>query len=207
MQMEKLSENTTRKAWLIASNNQHKIDEIKLFFQLHKMKIEVLGLQEAGITLEVEETENTFEGNAWLKANALRRLWNGNILADDSGLCVKSLNGEPGVHSARYAGEPVSHAHNISKLLQTMQYKLERSAYFTTVLVGYFQGNPFEVKGFVHGRITREVLGWGGFGYDPIFIPDICSRSFSEMSGEEKNILSHRANALRALMQKIKQGA
>ncbi|MEN9334410.1 MAG: putative deoxyribonucleotide triphosphate pyrophosphatase [Bacteroidota bacterium] len=204
--MEKLSENTIQKDWLIASNNAHKIEEIKLFFQWHGMGIRVVGLKEAGIDLEVDETETTFEGNAWLKVNALRGIWNGNILADDSGLCVQALNGAPGIHSARYAGEPTSHANNVSKLLQVMQDKVDRTAHFVTVLVGYYQNQPFEVKGYVHGHITREISGWGGFGYDPIFVPNASSRTFAEMSGEDKNILSHRANALRELVLKIKQG-
>ena len=202
--MEKLSENTTRRDWLIASNNQHKIEEIKFFFQTNRIGINAVSLSEAGIQVDVAETESTFEGNAWLKANALRTVWKGNILADDSGLCVNALNGAPGVHSARYAGEPTSHSNNVSKLLDEMKSVLDRKAFFVTVLVGYYNGNPFEVKGHVFGKITRMPMGWDGFGYDPIFVPSSCSRTLAELSNVEKNMLSHRGNALGLLLQKIK---
>ncbi len=204
MKMEKLSGNTTRKEWLIASNNQHKIDEIKLFFKTNGLGVNAIGLKEAGIEIDIPETELTFEGNAWLKANALRSLWNGNILADDSGLCVEALRGAPGIHSARYAGEPTSHANNVSKLLLEMSKNSNRSAHFLTVLVGYYNGQPFEVNGYVHGKITRTPMGWDGFGYDPVFVPNDCSRTFAELSNVEKNLLSHRANAMHQLLLKIK---
>lgn len=204
MKMEKLSEKTTRSEWLIASNNQHKIDEIKLFFRQMGMNIQTISLREAGINIDVEEIESTFQGNAWLKANALRAMWSGNILADDSGLCVKALNGAPGVHSARFAGEPTSHTNNVAKLLEEMSHFSERSAFFITVLVGYYNGNPFEVSGHVFGKITRAPMGWDGFGYDPIFVPNSCSRTFAELSHEEKNLLSHRAKALEQLVLKIR---
>lgn len=169
------------------------------------MSADVVSLKDAGIDIEVEETENTFEGNAWLKANALRKLWPGNILADDSGLCIEALGGAPGVMSARYAGEPTSHEKNVSRVLQEMQFKTNRKAYFVTVLVGYYLGQPFEVKGFVHGNITNSPLGWGGFGYDPIFIPKSTSRTFAEMDNVEKNLLSHRAEALNLWALQIKK--
>jgi XTP/dITP diphosphohydrolase len=204
MKMEKLSENTTQKDWLIASNNQHKIEEIKLFFKTNGVRVNAVSLSEAGIQVDVAETEPTFEGNAWLKANALRTLWSGNILADDSGLCVDVLGGAPGVLSARYAGEPTSHANNMSKLMSEMSSSTNRAAHFLTVLVGYYNGKPFEVKGYVHGKITRAPMGWDGFGYDPVFVPNDCSRTFAELSNEEKNMLSHRANAMHQLLRKIK---
>ncbi len=204
MKMEKLSKKTIQSEWLIASNNQHKIDEIKLFFHQKGINIKTLSLKEAGIEIDVMESENTFQGNAWLKANALKDIWKGNILADDSGLCVNALNGAPGVHSARYAGEPTSHANNVSKLLHDMTSVTDRTAFFVTVLVGYCNGNPFEVKGHVFGKITRKPMGWDGFGYDPVFVPNNCSRSFAELSDEEKNLLSHRAKALEQLVCKIK---
>lgn len=204
MKMEKLSESATQMDWLIASNNQHKIDEIKLFFKSNGVNIRAIGLREAGIEIDVPETENTFAGNAWLKVNALKGLWKGNILADDSGLCVDALNGAPGIHSARYAGEPTSHANNVSKLILELSNSTNRKAHFLTVLVGYYNEKPFEVNGFVHGKITRAPLGWDGFGYDPVFVPNVSSRTFAEMTNEEKNMLSHRANALHHLMVKIK---
>jgi len=204
MRMEKLSERSTPKDWLIASNNLHKIEEIKLFFRTNGLNVNVSGLKEAGIDIDVPETASTFEGNAWLKANAIRSLWNGNVLADDSGLCVEALNGAPGIHSARYAGEPTSHPNNIAKLLSELSNSTNRSAHFLTVLVGYYNGQPFEVIGYVHGKINRAPMGWDGFGYDPVFVPNDCSRTFAELSNEEKNMLSHRANAMQQLLQKIK---
>lgn len=192
------------KKWLIASNNQHKIEEIQFFFKSNGLDIEAIGLKEAGIDIEVEENADSFEGNAWLKANALREIWQGNILADDSGLCVHALNGAPGIHSARYAGEPTSHPNNVSKLLNDMHAMTDRRAFFITVLVGYYQDQPFDAKGYVFGNITRAPLGWDGFGYDPVFVPEACSRTFAELSQEEKNILSHRAEALKHLVLKIK---
>ncbi len=192
------------KRWLIASNNQHKIEEIQFFLKSNGIEIEAIGLKEAGINMDVEETADSFEGNAWLKANALKEIWQGNILADDSGLCVQALNGAPGIHSARYAGLPTSHPNNVSKLLNDMTALTDRRAFFITVLVGYFQDKPFEAKGHVFGKVTRAPFGWDGFGYDPVFVPDACSRTFAELSQEEKNILSHRADALRQLVLKIK---
>lgn len=204
MRMEKLFGGTVQKDWLIASNNQHKVEEIKLFFEKNGVGLNAISLKDAGIEIEVDETESTFEGNAWLKAKALRNLWKGNILADDSGLCVNAMGGAPGVHSARYAGEPVSHAKNVSKLLAEMSSSTDRAAHFLTVLVGYYNDAPFEVKGYVYGKINRAPMGWDGFGYDPIFIPNDCSRTFAELSNEEKNLLSHRANALHLLLERIK---
>lgn len=204
MKMEKSSEKSTPMDWLIASNNLHKIEEIKLFFRTNGLNVNVLGLKEAGIDIDVPETASTFEGNAWLKANAILSMWNGNILADDSGLCVEALNGSPGIHSARYAGEPTSHPNNIAKLLSELSNSTNRAAHFLTVLVGYYNGQPFEVKGYVYGKINRAPMGWDGFGYDPVFVPNDCSRTFAELSNEEKNMLSHRANAMQQLLQKIK---
>jgi XTP/dITP diphosphohydrolase len=204
MKMEKSSEKSTPMDWLIASNNLHKIEEIKLFFRTNGLNVNVLGLKEAGIDIDVPETASTFEGNAWLKANAIQSIWNGNVLADDSGLCVDALKGAPGIHSARYAGEPTSHPNNIAKLLSELSNSTNRAAHFLTVLVGYYNGHPFEVKGYVHGKINRAPMGWDGFGYDPVFVPNDCSRTFAELSNQEKNILSHRANAMQLLLQKIK---
>jgi XTP/dITP diphosphohydrolase len=204
MKMEKSSEKSTPMDWLIASNNLHKIEEIKLFFRTNGLNVNVLGLKEAGIDIDVPETASTFEGNAWLKAIAIQSMWNGNILADDSGLCVEALNGSPGIHSARYAGEPTSHPNNIAKLLSELSNSTNRAAHFLTVLVGYYNGQPFEVKGYVYGKINRAPMGWDGFGYDPVFVPNDCSRTFAELSNEEKNMLSHRANAMQQLLQKIK---
>lgn len=180
---------------LLATNNEHKIDEVREWFKLNRMPRPVIGLREAKIDIDVDENAPDFAGNAWLKVNAIREIWSGDIIADDSGLCVTALNLKPGVFSARFAGEHGNHGQNIAKVLMEMQNHLERSAYFITVLAGYWKDKPFTIEGRVYGKITRQPQGWGGFGYDPIFIPDGNSRSFAEMHMDEKNLLSHRANA------------
>ncbi|MEN9949031.1 MAG: hypothetical protein RL106_1854 [Bacteroidota bacterium] len=180
---------------LLATNNDHKIEEVKDWFLYQRMSREVIGLREANIDVDVEENAPDFAGNAWLKVNAIREKWSGDVIADDSGLCVSALNLQPGVLSARFAGEHGNHGQNIAKVLLEMENELERSAYFITVLAGYWKGKPFTIEGRVYGKIARAPQGWGGFGYDPIFIPDGNSRSFAEMHMDEKNLLSHRAKA------------
>ncbi len=180
---------------LLATNNNHKIEEVREWFRLNKMTRQVIGLKEAGIDIDVEENAPDFAGNAWLKVNAIRELWQGDVIADDSGLCVEALDFRPGVLSARYAGEHGNHNLNIAKVLLEMQGELNRNAFFITVLAGYWKGKPFTSEGKVYGKIARNHQGWGGFGYDPIFIPLGNSRSFAEMNMDEKNLLSHRANA------------
>jgi XTP/dITP diphosphohydrolase len=183
---------------LIATHNEHKIEEIRaLFLQSGWGGTEVLSLKDIGFNEEIAETADTFEGNAWLKIQAIERVWQENILADDSGFEVESLGGKPGVWSARYAGVHGNHSANIAKVLSEMQTHLYRRGAFRTVLVGRWKGKPFQVEGRVEGRIARESIGWGGFGYDPIFIPDGNSRTFAEMSIDEKNLLSHRSIAFR----------
>lgn len=180
---------------LLATNNDHKLIEVRSWFEMNGLNKEVLGLSDAGIDIDVDENAPDFLGNAWLKVEAIREIWKGDVIADDSGLCIQSLNLAPGVLSARYAGEHGNHPKNIAKVLQEMHNELNRSAYFITVLAGYWNNKPFTVEGKVHGRITRQIQGWGGFGYDPIFIPFGNSRSFAEMHMAEKNLLSHRAKA------------
>lgn len=180
---------------LLATNNDHKLEEVRSWFEMNGLNREVLGLSDAGIDIDVEENAPDFAGNAWLKVDAIREIWKGDVIADDSGLCIQALNLAPGVLSARYAGEHGNHPKNIAKVLHEMHNQLSRSAYFITVLAGYWKDKPFTIEGKVHGKITRHMQGWGGFGYDPIFIPNGNSRSFAEMHMAEKNLLSHRANA------------
>jgi XTP/dITP diphosphohydrolase len=180
---------------LLATNNEHKIEEVKEWFHYQRISLEVVGLREVNIDVDVEENAPDFAGNAWLKVNAIRQKWSGDIIADDSGLCINALNFQPGVLSARFAGEHGNHGQNIAKVLFEMQNEFERSAYFITVLAGYWKGNPFTIEGKVFGKIARAPQGWAGFGYDPIFIPEGNSRSFAELHMDEKNLLSHRAKA------------
>ena len=183
---------------LIATHNAHKVEEMgALLLQSGWGGTQVLSLKDIGFNEDIAETAETFEGNAWLKVQAIQKVWKENIIADDSGFEVESLEGRPGVWSARYAGEHGNHSANIAKVLKEMETHLNRRGAFRTVLAGRWNEQPFQVEGKVEGRISREPVGWGGFGYDPIFIPDGNSRTFAEMSIEEKNLLSHRSIAFR----------
>ena len=184
---------------VFATNNQHKIDEAQ---DIVKGKLKLISLKEAGVDIDVDETETTFRGNAWLKAQAVWELTGLPCVADDSGLCVEALGGEPGVYSSRYAGEAGNHTKNNEKLLKEMDGKSDRRAFFTTVLclVG-LDDTPLFIEGRVNGVILREIQGRDGFGYDPLFCPDGDNRSFAEMSAAEKNAMSHRGRAFQSLME------
>lgn len=184
---------------VFATNNQHKIDEAQ---DIVKGKLKLISLKEAGVDIDVDETETTFRGNAWLKAQAVWELTGLPCVADDSGLCVEALGGEPGVYSSRYAGEAGNHHKNNEKLLKEMEGKSDRHAFFTTVLclVG-LDDTPIYIEGRVNGVILREIQGQDGFGYDPLFCPDGEIRSFAEMSAAEKNAMSHRGRAFQSLME------
>ncbi len=184
---------------VFATNNQHKIDEAQAIVQ---GKLHLISLKEAGVEIDVEETETTFRGNALLKAEAVWALTGLPCVADDSGLCVESLEGEPGVYSSRYAGEAGNHNKNNEKLLRLMVGKADRRAFFITVLclVG-FDDTPTYIEGRVNGVILTEIQGRDGFGYDPLFCPDGETRSFAEMSAAEKNVMSHRGRAFQSLME------
>ena len=184
---------------VFATNNQHKIDEAQ---DIVKGKLKLISLKEAGVDIDVDETETTFRGNAWLKAQAVWELTGLPCVADDSGLCVEALGGEPGVYSSRYAGEAGNHTKNNEKLLKEMDGKSDRRAFFSTVLclVG-LDDTPLYIEGRVNGVILREIQGRDGFGYDPLFCPNGDSRSFAEMSAAEKNAMSHRGRAFQSLME------
>ena len=188
---------------LIASNNAHKIAEIKKILNGRFDKI--IGLKEADIDCEPEETGATFYENALIKATvAASEARDCAVLADDTGLCVNSLNGEPGVYSARYGGDHDS-AKNRNKLLEKLQQKSDRSAYFqTAVVLRYPDGTTFAADGRVDGRILERETGGNGFGYDCIFFCDELGKSFGEATEEEKNAVSHRSRALRNLLNKLK---
>ena len=184
---------------VFATNNQHKIDEAQ---DIVKGKLKLISLKESGVDIDVDETETTFRGNALLKAQAVWELTGLPCVADDSGLCVEALGGEPGVYSSRYAGEAGNHTKNNEKLLKEMDGKSDRRAFFTTVLclVG-LDDTPIYIEGRVNGVILREIQGRDGFGYDPLFCPDGGNRSFAEMSSAEKNAMSHRGRAFQSLME------
>lgn len=180
---------------LIASRNAHKIQEIREIFDLPG--VEWVSTAEFPDLRDVEEDGDTFEANAVKKATELARatgLW---ALADDSGLEVAALGNAPGVYSARYAGEPCSHANNNAKLLRELEGKSDRSARFRCVAaLSDPSGRAETVSGSCPGRIVERLRGAKGFGYDPLFVPDGHAQTFAEMGNEQKNALSHRGRAL-----------
>ncbi|MBP1668224.1 MAG: non-canonical purine diphosphatase [Bacteroidetes bacterium] len=182
---------------VIATNNIHKINEIR---HLLNEKIELLSLGDIGCRAELPETEMTLEGNAVQKALYIYEHFNVNCFADDTGLEIDVLKGEPGVFSARYAGENCTYEDNIRKVLTAMQEKKNRSARFKTVIALVINGKIETFEGIVEGMIRDQKLGNNGFGYDPIFQPAGLEKTFAEISLEEKNRISHRAIALQKLV-------
>jgi XTP/dITP diphosphohydrolase len=182
---------------VFATNNANKLAEIKQLLPEH---IELLSLKDIGCTEEIPETENTIEGNAWLKAKYVKEKYGYDCFADDTGLEVKALNGAPGVLSARYAGESKNNQANIAKLLDELLDKEDKSAQFKTVIALYFDGEQKDFTGICSGQISHELRGEGGFGYDPIFVPQHQSKTFAEMTAEDKNLISHRALAFKQLL-------
>lgn len=180
---------------VVASQNPDKIAEIEaVLTTLPDPPLIVRGLQWP----EVEETESTLEGNALLKARAVRAATGLAAVADDTGLEVRALGGAPGVHTARYAGPDATYAENVARLLDVLNGVEDRAARFrTAIALVDTAGRELVVEGHLDGTITNELRGGGGFGYDPVFAVD--GRTLAEMTPAEKNLLSHRARALRAL--------
>ena len=181
---------------LIATHNSHKAVELEHFLQSDKVELKTFS--DIGYNDEVEEDGKTFEENALIKARVAAKL--GYIgIADDSGLCVDCLDGEPGVYSARYAGEPCDDEKNNDKLLNRMNdiADSERTAKFVSVIACVTpDGTEFCCRGECPGIILRERRGNGGFGYDPLFLYQELNKTFAEMNSEEKNSVSHRARAM-----------
>ena len=186
---------------LIASNNQHKIDEIK---QILGNKFEqILSLSEAGIVCDPEENGKTFLDNALIKVRAVAKLTDMPVLCDDTGLCVDTLNGAPGVHSARFAGDH-DNAKNRAKLLCELQDEINRKAHFSTaVALLYPDGRLVTAEGRVDGEILHAEVGTNGFGYDSLFYCNEIGKTFAEATAEEKNAVSHRSRALQKLAEKL----
>ena len=194
------------KTVVIASNNAHKIDEIRAALDFEGW--EFASLKEAGVASDPEENAETFEGNARIKARAAHEVSGRAVLADDSGLEVDTLQGEPGVRSARYAGVHGDDAANNRKLLEKLAGipDAERTARFVCALVFVDEdGTELTARGTVEGRIGYEEKGTEGFGYDPLFLPDDFggSRTFAEVSQSEKTAISHRGRALNDLKAQI----
>ena len=182
-----------------ASNNAHKLDEIR---PLLPAGLELLSLADIGCHEELPETQDTLEGNARQKAEYVLQHYGVDCFADDTGLEVTALNGEPGVYSARYAGPQRLAADNVAKLLQELADAPDRSARFRTVVaLARAGGATHEFAGEVLGHIALAGRGTHGFGYDPVFVPaEGDGRTFAEMSGDEKNRISHRARAVAGLL-------
>ena len=182
---------------LAATGNQHKVKEFRQI--LGPLGFEVLSTEDVGELPEVDETGSTFEENAILKARAIAEFCNMPVLADDSGLEVFSLDGAPGIYSARYAGEDATNEERMEKLLGELSDIADRSARFVCVIAIAGPEALYGVsEGEVRGLIATSPKGANGFGYDPIFLPDGDCRSFAEMTAAEKDAISHRARALTA---------
>jgi len=177
---------------IFASNNKHKAEELKA---LAGNAFSFQSLKEAGITIEIPEPFNTLEENATQKSMTIFNLTGKNCFSEDTGLEVEALNGEPGVKSARYAGEGCSFKDNIEKLLSKLGDNLNRKAKFRAVISLILDGKETQFEGICEGKIIRIQKGVAGFGYDPIFVPDGSEKTFSEMSISEKNNFNHRAKA------------
>ena len=182
---------------IIATNNKHKLKELREV--LHPYFESILSLEEAGIQHETVEDAATFEGNALKKAREIACISGCAALADDSGLSVKALNGEPGVYSARYAGEPCNDRKNLELVLEKMEGIKDRTACFVCVLALVTPSGELTARGEVAGELTYAPQGEGGFGYDPIFYIPQYKCTFAQMTQEQKNQLSHRAIAARFL--------
>lgn len=182
---------------VFATNNPHKLSEIRHITQ--HSGIQILSLADTGCHDDIPETSDTLKGNAIQKALYVFDRYGTNCFADDTGLEVHALGGAPGVYSARYAGPGKSFDDNISKLLKELQGSENRNARFVTVVALIINGNLHVFEGEITGRILYERRGSGGFGYDPVFMPDGQPLSFAEMSSEEKNSLSHRYRAVKKL--------
>ena len=182
---------------IFATNNKYKIDELK---EVVGSQFELLTLSEAGIDQEIPEPYDTLEENASEKSKTIYRLTGINCFADDTGLEVDALNGEPGVKSARYAGDERSFEKNTEKLLQKLAGETNRIAKFRSVISLIMDKKEYLFEGICHGQITDSPRGNMGFGYDPVFAPDGESRTFAEMTLKEKNIFNHRRIAMDKLL-------
>lgn len=179
-----------------ATNNRHKVDEVRAAIG---GTIQLITPEEAGITEELPETQDTLEGNARQKALHVFTRYNLSCFADDTGLEVDALGGAPGVYSARYAGPARRADDNIALLLRNLDGSANRDAQFRTVFWLVMPRGQWSFEGVVRGRILTDRRGNGGFGYDPIFLPEGSTKTLAEMSMEEKNLISHRGMAVRKL--------
>ncbi|WP_061995898.1 RdgB/HAM1 family non-canonical purine NTP pyrophosphatase [Clostridium sp. ATCC 25772] len=192
---------------IVASNNNHKIEEIKEM--LKDFSYEILGLKEAGIEIDIEENGKTFMENSYIKAKAIYDLCKGKymVLADDSGLAVDALKGAPGIYSARYSGEHGNSIENNKKLIRELQgvpFKKREAAFLCAMVLIVNDNTVVKVEGKVNGKITEEYREIeGAFGYDPLFYVEELEKTFGEVSSEVKNAMSHRGRALEQLKKEL----
>jgi len=193
--------NYTKNELIFATNNLHKISEIQ---SIIGNTIHIKSLKEIGCQDDIPETAPTLEGNALLKAQFVFDRYSSNCFADDTGLEIEALEGRPGVFSARYAGNGHDFEANIDKVLKELSGIQNRKAQFRTVISLILDTNIYYFEGIVAGEIITERMGTEGFGYDSIFKPEGCNRTFAEMSMNEKNSISHRARAVSKLVEFLK---
>jgi XTP/dITP diphosphohydrolase len=182
---------------IFASNNQHKIEELKAFAGT---ELEIISLHDAGIDIDIPEPHDTLERNASEKSWTIFKLTGQNCFSEDTGLEIEALNGEPGVKSARYAGEERSFNKNIEKVIYHLKGIENRRARFRAVISLILDGKETQFEGVCAGKILSHPTGDEGFGYDPIFVPDGSQKSFAQMSIKEKNQFNHRAKAAAKLV-------
>jgi len=185
---------------VFATQNPNKLKEVQLLIPKH---ISLLSLDDIGCTKEIPETSETLEGNAKLKVDFVTKHYKLPCFADDTGLLVDALDGEPGVYSARYAGEQKNAVDNMNKLLKALKGQENRSAHFKTVIALNLSNETHFFEGIVDGNITTEKLGEKGFGYDPIFRPNDYQETFAQLPIEIKNKISHRGKAFQKLIDKL----
>lgn len=187
---------------IFASSNKNKFIEVE---KIIPKNIKLRNLIELNFFEEIPEKEDTIEGNAIFKANYINSKFNVNVFADDTGLEVQALDGKPGVHSARYAGNECNSEKNITKLLKELKNIKNRKARFKTIIALVLNKKSYQFEGIINGEILLSKKGENGFGYDPIFKPDGYQKSFAELSIDVKNKISHRALAINKLIDFIKK--
>lgn len=190
------------KTLIFATNNNNKVIEVR---SILKNEFKILSLAEAGIDIDIPEPYDTLEENAYEKARVINNITKENCFAEDTGLEVDALNGDPGVKSARYAGEGRNFENNIDKLLSNLKNTDNRKAQFKTVICIILDGKRHIFDGICKGTIIAERKGQSGFGYDPVFIPEGADKTFAEMTLEEKNNFSHRKKAIKKLTNFLKK--
>ncbi len=188
---------------IFATGNANKVSEIQ---SILGDKFSIKSLKDIGFSQELEEPFDTLEANAKTKAEQLKEITGKDCFAEDSGLFINGLNGEPGVYSARYSGADATDSRNIELVLKNLEDKENRSAYFKTVIHLLKNGKHYQFTGICEGKIIPNPIGDNGFGYDPIFIAnDIPERTFAQLTKEEKNTISHRAKATKKFVEWLKK--